>query len=541
MKLTRHLTALAAATALSWASLAGSVSAQEAAAPPVAAPAATAAPAEPAAEKPAPAAEAVKKPEPTLEQRVAGLEAYMNNVDPTSSLKTAKDDKGAEVIPDGLTTPSVGIAGPGHNAWMMTCAALVLFMTLPGLALFYGGLVRKKNVLSVLAQCLGCAGMITVLWWAFGYSLVFGKSFSADGGALGPYLGGTEFFFLKGVTSAPNTDYCYWVSQNVFAMYQLMFAIITPALIVGAVAERMKYSAVLIFIAIWMFVVYFPMAHMVWGVTGLMNGVWNGDAKIQAIDFAGGTVVHMTSGWSALILCIILGKRLGFGKEKMAPHSMVLCMVGTGMLWVGWYGFNAGSALAADGVAANAFMTTTLAAACAGFVWALIEWIHKGHPSILGFCSGIVAGLVVVTPACGFVDPTGAMIIGLLAAIVPYIFVVFVKNMIGYDDALDTFGVHAVGGTLGAILTGVLATSSVNGNLTDANGYAKANGLFKLVAEGGLLGQQVKAVAITLALSIAATVVIAFVVKVVIGLRPTPEAESQGLDITDHQEEGYIL
>jgi len=354
MKLTRHITPLVAALALSWASLGASVFAQDAAPPTAAAPAAAA----PAAAEPTPAAapaEEAKKPEPTLEQRVAGLEAYMNNVDPGAPLK---NDKGE--TPEGLTTPSVGIPGPGHNAWMMTCAALVLFMTLPGLALFYGGLVRKKNVLSVLAQCLGCAGLVTVLWWAFGYSLVFGKSYGS------PYIGGNEFFFLKGVTSAPNTDYCYWVSQNVFSMYQLMFAIITPALIVGAVAERMKYSAVLVFIAIWMFVVYFPMAHMVWGVNGLMNGVWNGDAKIQAIDFAGGTVVHMTSGWSALILCIILGKRLGFGKEKMAPHSMVLCMVGTGMLWVGWYGFNAGSALAADGVAANAFMTTTLAAASAG-------------------------------------------------------------------------------------------------------------------------------------------------------------------------------
>ena len=246
-------------------------------------------------------------------------------------------------------------------------------MTLPGLALFYGGLVRKKNVLSVLAQCLGCAGMVTVIWWAVGYSLVFGKSFNS------PFLGGTEFFFLKGVTSAPNTDYCYWISQNVFSMYQLMFAIITPALIIGAIAERMKFSAIMAFIFIWMFVVYIPMAHMIWGVTGLMNGVWNGDAAVKAIDFAGGTVVHMTSGWSALILCMILGKRMGFGKEKMSPHSMVLCMVGTGMLWVGWYGFNAGSALAADGVSANAFMTTTLAAATAGFVWAILEKILKGH------------------------------------------------------------------------------------------------------------------------------------------------------------------
>ncbi|MEI6818938.1 MAG: ammonium transporter [Verrucomicrobiota bacterium] len=484
-----------------------------------------------------PATEAAAAPKlaPSLEQRIAGLEAYMNNVDPSTTLKTAKDKDGKDAVPEGLTSASVGIAGPGHNGWMMTCAALVLFMTLPGLALFYGGLVRKKNVLSVLAQCLGCAGMVTVIWWAVGYSLVFGKSFGS------PYLGGSEFFFLKGVTSAPNTDYCYWVSQNVFSMYQLMFAIITPALIIGAIAERMKFSAIMAFIFIWMFVIYIPMAHMVWGVTGLMNGVWNGDAKIAAIDFAGGTVVHMTSGWSALVLCIILGKRLGFGKEKMSPHSMVLCMVGTGMLWVGWYGFNAGSALAADGISANAFMTTTLAAATAGFVWAILEKVIKGHASILGMCSGVVAGLVVITPACGFVDATGSIIIGVLAAIIPFIFVMYVKGAIGYDDALDTFGVHAVGGTLGAILTGILATSSVNGNLTEANTYAATNGLAKLVANGGLLGQQLIAVGITLVISIVGTVVIAMIVKLAIGLRPTPEAESAGLDISDHGEEGYNI
>ena len=296
-------------------------------------------------------------PAPTLEQRVAGLEAYLGNGDPTAPLK---DEKGN--IPEGLTTASVGVAGPGHNAWLMTSAALVLFMTLPGLALFYGGLVRSKNVLSILAQCLGITGLVTILWWAVGYSLVFGKGFNS------PILGGLEFSFLKGVTSAPNTDYAYWVSQNVFSMYQMMFAIITPALIIGAIAERIKFSALLLFVGAWMFIVYFPLAHMVWGVNGLMNGVWNAGAAIKAIDFAGGTVVHMSSGWSALILCMILGKRPGFGKEPMPPHSMVLCMVGTGMLWVGWYGFNAGSAVAADGVAANAFMTTTLATGVAAFV-----------------------------------------------------------------------------------------------------------------------------------------------------------------------------
>jgi Amt family ammonium transporter len=468
-------------------------------------------------------AEPAAPPDASVEQRLTDLEQYFQNMGVGGAGDTTWKSKIAEV------------PGPGHNGWLMTCAALVLFMTLPGLALFYGGLVRKKNVLSVLAQCLGCAGMVTVIWWAVGYSLVFGKNFGS------PYLGGSEYFFLKGVTSAPNTDYSFWVSQNVFAMYQLMFAIITPALIIGAIAERMKFTAIMAFIAIWMFVVYIPMAHMVWGITGLMNGVWNSGAKITAIDFAGGTVVHMTSGWSALILCIMLGKRMGFGKEKMSPHSMVLCMVGTGMLWVGWYGFNAGSALAADGVSANAFMTTTLAAATAGFVWGLIEKTIKGQASILGICSGVVAGLVVITPACGFVNATGAMIIGVLAAVVPYIFVMYVKRAIGYDDALDTFGVHAVGGTLGALLTGLLATSGVNGNLTDVNAAAAANGLAKAVAEGGLFGQQLIAAGVTLVIAVVGTVVITFVVKAVIGLRPSAEVETVGLDISEHGEEGYEL
>jgi Amt family ammonium transporter len=363
---------------------------------------------------------------------------------------------------------------------------------------------------------------------------VFGTSYGS------PFIGGTEFLFLKGVTSAPNTNYAYWVSQNVFAMFQMMFAIITPALIVGAIAERMKFSAILLFVTLWMIVVYFPLAHMVWGATGFMNGVWNADAAIPAIDFAGGTVVHMSSGWSALILCLILGPRLGFGKEKMAPHSLVLCMVGTGMLYVGWYGFNAGSAVASDGVAANAFMTTTLAAAVAGFTWGMIEKITRGHASVLGFCSGIVAGLVVITPAAGFVDATGSMIIGAVAGIVPFLACTKLKAIFKYDDALDTFGVHAVGGTLGALMTGFLATADVNANLISA-GYAEKNGLATLIKEGGLWVAQVKAIGITLALSIVGTIVIAYIVKAVVGLRPTPEAEQQGLDITDHGEEGYIL
>jgi Amt family ammonium transporter len=449
-------------------------------------------------------------PAPSVEDRLSDLEAYVNN--------GARQTNAATAL---ATSP-----GPGHNAWQMTSAALVLFMTLPGLALFYGGLVRRKNVLSVLAQCLGITGLVTILWVVCGYSLSFkaGK----------PWIGGLGWSFLSGVDSAPNTDYGAWVSHNVFAMYQMMFAIITPALIVGAIAERMKFSAILAVVTLWMFVVYFPLAHMVWGVDGLMNGVWNAAAKIKAIDFAGGTVVHMSSGWSALVLCIILGKRIGFGKENMAPHNLVLCMVGTGMLWVGWYGFNAGSAVAADGVAANAFTTTTLATAIASFAWPMAEWLLKGKPSVLGFCSGAVAGLVVITPACGFVTPAGALLVGVLAGLVPFFFCYKVKAWFGYDDALDTFGVHAVGGTLGAFLTGALARTSVNGNLNlNLKDYIKGTFFQPLLLE------QLKAILLTMALAIIGTTIIGYAVKFAIGLRPSEDVELSGLDISEHGEEGY--
>ena len=460
---------------------------------------------------------------PSLEQRVADLEAYVNN-----------SARGADAA-NGQTISNISGPGPAHNAWMMTCAALVLFMTLPGLALFYGGLVRVKNVLSILAQCLGIAGLVTIIWWAVGYSLVFSHG--------SPFIGGLKFAFLRGVDAHPNGDYSYWVSQNVFAMYQLMFAIITPALIIGAVAERMKFAAVLVFVAVWMFAVYFPIAHMVWGIDGWMNGVWNPNAKITAIDFAGGTVVHMSSGWSALVLCILLGHRIGFRKEVMAPHSMVLCMVGTGLLWVGWYGFNAGSALAPDGIAANAFMATTLATAVASFTWAMLEYALRGKPSVLGFCSGAVGGLVVITPGCGYVDPTGAIIIGVTAGIVPFFACTKLKSWLGYDDALDTFGVHAVGGTLGAFLTGLLATASVNPNLslsaTAPLNPATQNGLARIVAHTLWL-EQSKAIGVIIVFAVVGSAIIGAIVRGLIGLRIAPDIERQGLDINQHGEEGYI-
>jgi Amt family ammonium transporter len=438
---------------------------------------------------------------PDLATRVADLEAYVTNGTPKA-----------------LTTTS----GPGHNAWMMTSTALVLFMTLPGLALFYGGLVRRKNVLSVLAQCLGCAGLVTFLWWAVGYSLTF-----SEGTAV---YGGLRLAGLSGVTSAPNAAYAPWVSQNLFAMYQLMFAIITPALIVGAIAERMKYAAIMTFILLWMFVVYFPLAHMVWGADGLMNGVWNARASIKAIDFAGGTVVHMSSGWSALVLCLVLGKRKGFGQRAFLPHSLVLTMVGTGMLWVGWYGFNAGSAVAADGIAAGAFTATTLATAISCAVWPVLEWMTRGKPTVLGFCSGAVAGLVVITPAAGFVTPTGAVVMGVLAGVVPYLACTKLKSFFQYDDALDTFGVHGVGGTLGALLTGFFATPEANANL---------NTNLASIVHRTLWLEQLKAIGLTLALSVTATFVLAKVVKAAVGLRPDPETEEAGLDEVDHGEVGY--
>ena len=458
----------------------------------------------PAAEAAAPAAEAAA-PTPTVEERLADIEAYMNNV--------ARPEKTS-----GATSLVAG-PGPGHNAWQMVSTALVLFMTLPGLALFYGGLVRRKNVLSVLAQCLGCACMITPLWWLCGYSLSFGVD------AKSAFIGDMSNAMFKGVEPGAVGAGYYWISDGMWAMFQLTFAIITPGLIVGAIAERMKFISIMAFILLWMFAVYFPFAHMVWSTVGFMCGPLNPNATIKAIDFAGGTVVHMTSGWSALVLCMILGKRIGYGKEPMAPHSMVLCMVGTGMLWVGWYGFNAGSALGADAIATNAFVTTTLAAGTAGLAWAAAEWILKGKPSVLGFCSGIVAGLVVITPAAGFVTATSSVIMGVLAGVVPFIAVAYLKKILGYDDALDTFGVHGVGGTLGAILTGIFADEKANSVVA---------GL-----KDGLLVEQLKAVGITIVWSVVATAVIAFIIKAVLGLRPDPEVETAGLDLAEHGEGGY--
>jgi len=482
---------------------------------------------------------------PTTEQRLEAVEAYFANTDPTAPFKdtngnyTVNFALAGGIINTNLmnsTGSFVSYPGAGHNAWLLTSTAFVLFMTLPGLALFYGGMVRRKNVLSVCAQCFFIAGLVTILWVFVGYGMIFGGTgAAAKEDVISGWVGSPGIcWMMKNVTSAPNGNYSYWVSENVYAMFQLMFAIITPALILGSIAERMKFKAVCVFMTLWMFIVYFTQGHAVWGINGYMNGVWNAGAKIKAMDFAGGTVVHMTSGYSALVLALILGKRKGFGKVNFAPHSLVMTFIGTGMLWVGWYGFNSGSAVAGDVIAANAFTTTTIATAIASFVWPMWEWIVKGKPSVLGFCSGAVAGLVVITPACGYVTPQGSILIGLAAGTICWFMCYKVKSWFGYDDALDTFGVHAIGGTTGAIMTGMLARNSVNSNFAaNMSKYVTDSYFQPLVVE------QLKAVVITIILSVVGTVVIAYITKMLVGLRPTEDVEELGLDQAEHGEEGY--
>jgi ammonium transporter, Amt family len=487
---------------------------------------------------------------PTVEQRLESVEAYFQNGDPTATYKdtngnwTVNFGLGASIINTNLNNSLaayVSYPGAGHNAWLLTSTALVLFMTLPGLALFYGGMVRKKNVLSVLAQCFLITGLVTIIYIICGYGMIFG----GDGTPTGP-LGMTNDW-IKGivgnpkvcwmfanVTSAPNPGYSYWVSENVYAMFQMMFAIITPALIVGSIAERMKFKAILVFITLWMFVVYFTQGHMVWGVNGMMNGCWNAAASIKGLDFAGGTVVHMTSGWTGLILCIIIGKRIGFGKENFTPHSIVLTYIGASMLWVGWYGFNSGSAVAADVIAANAFTTTTIATAVASFVWPMWEWIVKGKPSVLGFCSGAVAGLVLITPACGYVLPAGSIWIGIAAGTIPWFFCYKVKGWLGMDDSLDAWSVHGIGGMCGAIMTGMFARQAANPNLATNLSKTVTDHIFQ-----PQLWEQLKTVGVTLALVFVGTIVCALITKVLVGLRVSEEVEMSGLDIPEHGEEGY--
>jgi Amt family ammonium transporter len=413
------------------------------------------------------------------------------------------------------------------NAWMLTSSALVLMMTGPGLALFYGGLVRKKNVLGTMMQSFAMMAVITVLWAIVGYSLAFG---TGNG-----FIGGFHNAFLRGVGLQPDVDYAATIPLQTFMVYQLMFAIITPALITGAFAERMKFSAMLLFLILWSLFVYDPMAHMVWGRGGLLNASLGG--RFPTLDFAGGTVVHVTSGVSALVCALYLGKRLGYPKVAMPPHSVVLSFIGACLLWVGWFGFNAGSALGAGGLATSAFVATHFGAAAAAIGWSAAEWMRNGKPSALGAISGAVAGLVAITPAAGFVSPMSALIIGLIAGVFCFWMVTKVKLKFGYDDSLDAFGVHGAGGTIGALLTGLFASSVINPIFKDANGNVLPSGLFEGNAHQ-LLNQCV-GVAIAWVLGIVGTLILLKIVDKVVGLRVTEEQETQGLDLSQHGEEGY--
>lgn len=424
-----------------------------------------------------------------------------------------------EAAPVAADAPAAVVAtvDKGDTAWMLVSTILVLFMILPGLALFYGGLVRAKNMLSVLMQCTMITALVIVIWVLWGYSFAFGGSTS-------PYWGGLGKLFLAGVTpdsqSATFSD-GVMIPELVFICFQMTFACITPALIVGAFAERIKFSAVILFVALWVTLVYFPIAHMVWDSNGLLFG-WG------ALDFAGGTVVHINAGVAGLVGALLVGKRIGYGRDNMAPHSMTLTMVGASILFVGWFGFNAGSNLEATGGAALAMINTFTATAGAVLAWVVIESLVRGKASMLGAASGVVAGLVAVTPAAGLVGPIGAIVLGAIASAVCYYFVSVIKVKLGYDDSLDVFGIHGVGGIIGAVGTGIFASSSLGGV-----GYAEG------VTMGGQVWTQILAVLVTIVWCGVVSAILYKLVDVIIGLRPTPEAETQGLDITSHGEVAY--
>ncbi len=428
-----------------------------------------------------------------------------------------------------LETAAATAQASADNAWVLTCSALVLLMTIPGLALFYGGLVRQKNVLSTMMKSLISVGLVTILWAFFGYSLAF-----SEGNSI---IGGFDFAFLKGVGSAPNADYAATIPQQSFMIFQLMFAIITPALITGAFAERIKFSAKLLFTTLWLCLVYLPLAHIVWGKGGFLNAVLGG--TVPALDFAGGTVVHISSGVSALVCAIYLGKRIGYKNEPTTPHSTVLSLIGAGLLWFGWFGFNAGSALSASSLATNAFVTTHFAAASAMLAWTCVEWLRNGKPSVLGAISGAVAGLVGVTPAAGFVTPMSAIIIGLAVGVGCYLTVAEIKHLFGYDDTLDVFGIHGFGGTLGAILTGVFATSEINPIFKDASGNPLPVGL--LEGNPAQVLNQLAGIGIAVAFAAVGSFLILKVVDLLVGVRVSETAELEGLDVSQHGESGYAF
>ena len=435
-------------------------------------------------------------------------------------------DQAAVAIDEGTESSADAGVKAANNAWMLTSCALVLFMTAPGLAMFYGGLVRKKNVLSVMMQCVFLMGLMTVVWGLWGYSLAFGGS--------GLYIGDASHVLMKGLTMAdgvaPDAN---GIPDLTFVAFQGMFFIITPALICGAFAERMKFSAMVVFMILWGTLVYCPLCHWVWGGGILAHGndtSWAGGA----LDFAGGTVVHISSGVSALVIAIVIGRRLGFGTEDMRPHNMAFTALGAAMLWVGWFGFNAGSALAADDLAANALLVTHFSAAAGAVGWAVVEWIARGKPSILGTASGAVAGLVCITPAAGFVQPMPALLMGAAAGVVCYFACGAVKSAFGYDDSLDAFGIHGIGGALGAVLTGVFATTEVNPGGANGVWYDATAGFDVLIG-------QVVGVAVTIVFVIVVTLILIKLLDVTIGIRVSQDTEIRGLDVSEHGEEGYIL
>jgi Amt family ammonium transporter len=416
----------------------------------------------------------------------------------------------------------------GDNAWVLASAALVLMMTAPGLILFYGGLVRRKNVLGTMMHSLVLMAVVSVMWMVFGYSMAFGEGNAYCGNPM-------QYFMLAGVGAAPNPAYAPTIPQQSFMLFQMMFAIITPALISGAIAERMRFKAYLLFMVLWVTVIYFPLCHMVWGKGGLMN--WSGGGRFPVLDFAGGMVVHVSSGVSALICALVLGKRIGFPAEPMPPHNVVLSLIGAGLLWVGWFGFNAGSALNSGGLASSAFAATHFSAAGAALSWGTVEWLLKGRPSVLGIVSGMVAGLATITPASGFVTVPAAFLIGLTGGVVCYFAVSKLKQLLGYDDSLDVFGVHGVGSATGLVLAGVFASAEVNPAL--ANTFASGGKTVSLAGGLAQAGHQLGGVVFTVVLAGAGTFILLKLVGALTALRVTPEEEDSGLDLTQHGERAY--
>lgn len=428
-----------------------------------------------------------------------------------------------------LETATKAAQSSADNAWVLMCSALVLLMTIPGLALFYGGLVRQKNVISTMLKSLICVGIATLLWVIFGYSLVF-----SEGNQI---IGGFGYAFLSGVGAEPNPDYAANIPQQTFMIFQLMFAVITPALITGAFAERIRFPAKIAFTSLWLIVVYYPLAHMVWGKGGLLNAALGG--AIPSLDFAGGTVVHISSGVSALVCAIYLGRRVGYQNTPTPPHSVVLSLIGASLLWFGWFGFNAGSALSANALATSAFVTTHLSAASAMLAWICIDWFRNGKPSAIGAISGAVAGLVGITPAAGFVTPLASILIGIVVGSVCFFMVVKVKQILGYDDTLDVFGIHGIGGAVGAIAVGIFATSAINPIFKDASGNPLPVGM--LEGNPDQIINQLAGILIAVLLGSIGTFVLLKIVDLLIGLRVSETDEITGLDATQHGEKAYIF